>query len=137
MQQDAAVRTHARHAEPALEDARPLTSHANDEPMPLGRAAGVQLTATGANAESASGSECAASLAEAESAAGAGGRASAGGCPSPTLVQGCAVQHTFRVTVELASGLPAGSAGARARFIRYLFPGARGCLEQPHSCTVC
>lgn len=38
--------------------------------------------------------------------------------------RGPAVRHMFGVTVEAATGLPAGGAGADARFIRYLFPGA-------------
>ncbi|KAK9824985.1 hypothetical protein WJX81_003682 [Elliptochloris bilobata] len=48
--------------------------------------------------------------------------------PSYSPKESCAVRHTFRVTVETASGLPAGGAGAKARFIRYLFPGEEEAL---------
>ena len=127
MQQSAALHTHARHAEPAPEAARPPIAHACKQPIPQGRDMGLGLADFSAGAAAASSSAGAAAQAEAGDAAGAGVEGSAGELSSPDPGQGCAVQHTFRVTVEAASGLPAGGAEAEARFIRYLFPGARGC----------
>jgi len=54
----------------------------------------------------------------------AAGHAEAVSTAAQDAGHGCAVRHAFDVTVEAASGLPAGDAGAAARFIRYLFPGA-------------
>lgn len=126
MQQGAAPHIRARDAEPAPEAARPLFAHASERPMPQSRGIGLGLTDSSVGAAAACGSALAAARAEAGDAAGTGVEGSAGGSPSCDPGQGCAVQHTFRVTVEAASGLSAGGAGAEARFIRYLFPGARG-----------
>lgn len=137
MQQSTALHTHARHAESAPEAARPLISHASAQPMPQGRDTSFGLADSSAGAAVASGSACAAAKAEAGDAVGAAVDGRAGGSPSPNPGQGCAVQHTFRVTVETANGLSAGSAGTEARFIRYLFPGAHGCIERQHMCVRC
>ena len=130
MQQSAASRTHARQV-PAPEAARLRVAHASDQSTSQGNAVGLGHTEFRVGAAAASGSACAAAEAEAGGAACAGIEGSAGGKPSPKPGQGCAEQHTFRVVVEAASGLAAGSAGAEARFIRYLFPGARGRIGRP------
>ena len=134
MQHSAALHTCARDVEPAPEAARPVIAHASEQPMPQGRDVGSGLADFSMGAAAASGGACVAARAEAGDAAGAGFEGRAEGSPNPDPGEGCAVQHTFRVTVEAASGLSAGSAGAEARFIRYLFPGACGCTEAVALC---
>ena len=136
MQHSAALHTCARDVKPAPEAARPLIAHASKQSMPQGRDTALGRTALSIGAAAAGGSACAAAKAEVGDVAGTAVEKRAEGSPSPDPGQGCAVQHTFRVTVETASGLAAVSAEAEARFIRYLFPGARRCTERQHICVV-
>ena len=95
------------------------TATAPDLQLPMATAA---LAAMAAPAAAAAASSTGALLSAAR--ASDGERKQCAAC-SQGSGQGLAVRHTFGVTVEAATGLPTGGAGADARFIRYLFPGAR------------